>query len=134
MPQALALMIVVITQYGEGPEDAIDRELGAAFAHKTRFGLVSGIDPVRQLLEQVSHQVIGGFEDGRAQQYLEIQFLNGELARIGGQKPCHQLLDFLVPGEEEVWSWAFFLESAAMAWRVRSITCWAYCWVRDSKR
>ena len=75
--------------------------MAASRPHIAGFGLAGGIDAVGQLLEEVGHQLIGGLEDCRAQQHFEIQFLNGQLGRVGRQKTGHQLLDLLVLGEED---------------------------------
>ena len=44
---------------------------------------------IGQLLEEVRHQLVGGFEDGGAQQHFEVQFLNRQLAGVARQEPGH---------------------------------------------
>jgi len=59
MPLLLARMMVIIAFQREEPEDAIDRELRPALALPAGFGLVSRVDAVGGLLQQIGDHLVG---------------------------------------------------------------------------
>jgi len=70
-----------------------------------------------------AYQHGGWLEDGAAHQ--DFQFLDGHPAGLASVKAGHQLLDFLVLGQEdfERRRYFFFFESVASSARVLSMTC-----------
>ena len=64
------------------------------------FGLVSRVNALGSLLQQISHHVPGRPENGRAYQHL--QLLDGDTVGIGRLETGHQVLDFLVLGEADL--------------------------------
>ena len=95
-----ASVVVVITLQLEGAEDAVDRDGGAPFVVIAWGRLVGGIAAVGRPLQEIGHDLTGGFEDGRAQKHF--QFLDGDPAGRVGLKTGHQPPDFLVLGQEEL--------------------------------
>jgi hypothetical protein len=89
-----------------------------------RLGLVGRINPVGRALEQKPHQCVGGLEDGGADQHF--QFLDASSVGFLTLKLRHQLVDFLVLGQEEMGGGIVFFEPAARSDRVRSTMSWAY--------
>lgn len=128
MSESLAGMVIVIPLEHKGTEDAIQWERRPAFALFSRFGLIGSIDLLRRCLQQEGHQCGGGLEESRSNQHL--QLLHRHPAGPGVLESGYELLDFLLLGEEDLRGKGFFLEPAAMAVRVCSMTSSAYCSVR----
>ena len=87
-----------------------------------------GIDAVGRPLQEIAHDLSGGLEDGCAQKHF--QFLDGDPVGGVGLETGHQLPDFLVLGQEELWRGVFFFAPADRSARVRSTMSWAYCATR----
>ena len=107
----------------EGAEEAIDCDRGAPFVVIARGRLVGGIDAVGRPLQEITHHLIGGFEDGCAQKHF--QFLDGDSVGYVGLETGHQLSDFLVLGQEERRRRVFFFAPAARSARVCATIIWA---------
>ena len=76
-------------------------------------------------LQQKSHQRVGRLENRRAHQHF--QLLDRHPVGLLGLEAGHQLLDFLVLGQEEFGGGVFFLKPAVRSARVCSTMSWAYC-------
>ena len=85
---------------GHTPEHAIDGQQGSPLALPARFGLVSGVEAVGGLLQQISRQLVGRLENGRADQHF--QLLDGRTVGLGSLEASHQELDFLLLGEADL--------------------------------
>ena len=109
-------MVVVGPREFERAEDAVDADAEAAFVILSWFGLIAGVDAIGCGLQETSDQIIGRFEDGRADQHF--QLLHRDAGRLSRLEARDQLLDFLLLREEECRAEVFFLEPAAMAARV----------------
>jgi hypothetical protein len=72
MSLGFAFVIVVITLEFKGTKDAINDEAGSSFALLTGLGLIERIDPIGRGLQEYSHQYVGGLEDRRAHQHLQL--------------------------------------------------------------
>src|ERR1039458_5730176 len=120
----LARMVVIVTLQWEGAKDALQLQGVPPFPMLPRPGLVGDIQAIGGLLQEESHQRVGGLENGRAHQHLHL--LNRGPGRLLSREPGHQLLDFLFLGEEEVGA-LFFCAVADGPWRVwatvRSTNC-----------
>ena len=68
----LKTLCIVMPLQLEAAKDALHLQRFRALAHLPRLGLVSPIHPVGGLLKQPAHQGIGGFENGRAHQDLQL--------------------------------------------------------------
>ena len=108
MPLLFAFMVVVSALQGEGAKHARELELGPALGLLARLGLVGGIDPIRRPLQQKTHQRVGRLEDGGAHQHF--QLLDGHPIGLARLETSHQLLDFLVLGQEQFRAGAFFFD------------------------
>src|SRR5208283_1368891 len=95
-----------------------------ALAHLAWLGLVSRIDLIGGLLEQPADQRIGGLENRRAHQ--DLQLRDGVSLWRPRLKTGRQLSDFFFPGQEDFRRDFFFFEPA-MFRRVSSMTKSAYC-------
>ena len=95
---------------------------------------VSRYVPAEQVsaLQEEAHQRIGRFEEGGAHQHF--QLLHGNPGRFPRLEAGHQLLDFLVLGQEEFWRRVFFFAPASLWARVFSTTSCAYCCASSWKR
>jgi len=124
MALLFAGMVVVIALQFEGAKEAIDREGSAPFVVVAGGRLIVGIDAVGRPLQEITHHLIGRLEHGGAQEHF--QFLDGDPGGRVGLKTGHQLPDFLVFGQEELWRGVFFFAPAARSARVRSTRSWAY--------
>ena len=98
VPLLLARMIVVVAFQGEEPEDAIDGQWRSPLALPAWFGLVSRVDAVGGLLQQISDHLVGRLENGRAHQHL--QLLDGHTVGFGrpGNGPSSAGFPGLGPG------------------------------------
>src|SRR6266566_705961 len=118
-------VVVVVALQVERSKNTIDRDLLPPFALLTRLGLIAGIDALGSSLQQIAHQGVGRLEEGGAHQPFEL--LDGHAIGLAGLEAAHQLADFLLLGEEKLWSGVFFFEHAASCSRVSAMTNWAYC-------
>lgn len=80
----------------------MDLECLAALADFPGLGLVGGVDLVSGFLEKLADKLRGGFENGGAQQFIEIG--DKGAAGLGGAEGGDQLVDFFLPGEIEVFA------------------------------
>jgi hypothetical protein len=99
VPFLLARMIVIVPFQGEEAEDAVEGQRHPPLALPAGFGLVSRIDAVGSLLQQISHQLVGRLKNRRSHQHL--QLLDGHPVGLGGLETRHQLLDFLLLGQAD---------------------------------
>ena len=132
MPLLFAFMVVVVALQGEGAKDAIDSEAGPPLVMLARLGLVGGINAVGGPLQQESHQCIGRLVNRRAHQHL--QLLDRHPVGLGRLEASHQLLDFLILGQEELGRGVFFFEPASRSARVCAATSATYCPIKLWKR
>lgn len=124
MPLLLAGVIVVIPRQRKAAKNPLHFKGGPALAVLSGLGLVTGVGLIGGLLEQPADQGIGGFENRRAHQYLQ---LGHRIAvQLPGLKAGRQLLDFLLLGQEDFRRTFFFFEPARF-WRVSSTIKSAYC-------
>ena len=106
-------MIVVVAFQGEEAEDAVEAQGHPPLALPAGFGLVSSVDTVGGLLQQISHQLVGRLENRRAHQHL--QLLDGHTVGLDGLEASDQELDFLFLGQADLGRelfglvWGFFL-------------------------
>jgi hypothetical protein len=121
----LAGVVVVIPLQMEAAEDALHPDGFPTLARLSGLGLVTGIGPIRRLLEQPADQGVGGFENRRAHQ--DFQFGDALAVQLPGFKAGDQLLDFFFLGKEDGGRGRFFFLAAAMCWRVSWMTRSAYC-------
>src|ERR1017187_111118 len=126
MALGFAGMVVIVALQFEGAKHARHLDAGPALVVLARLGLVVGVRSVGCLLKQKTHQRVSRLEDQRTHQHF--QLLNAYSGWLGGLEARHQLLDFLVLGQEDFRSEVFFFTPAARSARVCSITSWAY-WV-----
>ena len=132
MALALAGVIIVITSERELAEDPLRPDGFPALAHFSGLGLVGAVNAVGCLLKQPADQGIGRLEDGGAHQ--RFQLLDGQTVGFPRLEAGHQLLDFLVLGQEEFWRRVFFFDPASLSARVFSTTSCAYCCANAWKR
>ena len=107
VPRFFALMLVVIALQWEGAKQTVHPQALSSFALLAGCGLIGGIDAVGRWLEPPLHQRVGGLEAGGAHQHF--QLLHRQAVGRLRAKVRHQLLDFLLLGQEELWRWVFFL-------------------------
>jgi hypothetical protein len=131
MPLLFAFMIVIIALQDEGAEHAIYLSANPPFVLLTRLGLVGGINAVSRLLQQLSHQRVGRFENGSADQHL--QLLDRDPGGLVSLESSSYLLDFLVLGPGNLGRDVFFFEPAVRSARVCSMMSWAYSPTSDWK-
>jgi hypothetical protein len=118
MALLFAGVIIVLATEDEAPKHTVHPEGLPALAHLSWLGLVGRIDPVGRLLEQTFHQCVGRLEDGGAHQ--RFQLLDRHAVGLLRPEAGHQLLDFLLLGQEELGRRVFFLAPAARSARVFS--------------
>ena len=124
MALLLAWVVIVIPLQGEAAKNPLRLHRFPALAHLSWLGLVIRIDLVGGLLEQPADQRIGGLENRRAHQ--DLQLGDGVSLWHPRLKTGDQLLDFFFLGQEDFRRDFFFFEPA-MFWRVSSMTKSAYC-------
>ena len=100
MSLLLARMVVIVTRQREGAKQALHLQSFPPFPMLSRLGLVGGIPTVGGLMQEESHQRVGGLENRRAHQHF--QLLNRSPGRLLGGEAGHQLGDFIFLREEEV--------------------------------
>ena len=132
MPLLFACMVVVVALQCEGAKDAIDLEVSPPLVMLARLGLIGGVDAVGGSLQQESHQCIGRLVNRRAHQHF--QLLDHHPVGLGRLKADHQLLDFLILGQEELGRGIFFFEPASRSARVCAATSATYCPTKVWKR
>ena len=93
-------MIIIVPFQSEKPEDAVQRKLRSCFALPAWFGLVSRVNALGSLLQQISDHVPGRAKNGRA--YKPLQLLDGDTVGLSSLETGHQVLDFLVLGEADL--------------------------------
>jgi hypothetical protein len=96
----LARMVVIVTLQREGAKHALQLQRFPPFPMLSRLGLVGSIPALGGLLQEETHQRVGGLENSRAHQHFEL--LNRGPSRLLGGESGHQLRDFLFLREEEV--------------------------------
>ena len=109
-------MVIVIALQFECAKDALDLETDPSLRLLTRLGLVGGVNSVSRRLQEQSDQRIGGFEKSGAHQHF--QLLDGHPIGLLSLEARHQLLDFLVLGQEDLGGEVFFLKPVANSARV----------------
>ena len=121
MALLFARVIIIITRQFEAAEHPLRQETFPPLARLARLGLVGGVHAIHRLLQEQAYQFIGGFENGRAHQQLQL----GDriaLHRLGVELRDY-LLDFLFLGQEDPERGRlFFFEPAARSSRVCAIT------------
>ena len=119
-----AFVVVIVPLQDEGAEHAIDLRADSSLILLAQLGPVGGVNAISGLLQQPSHQCVGRFENGCADQYL--QLLDSYSGGLLGLESCGQLLDFLVLGPDNFGRKVFFFEPAVRSTRVCSMMSWAY--------
>ena len=94
----LAGVIVVIASERKAAKNPLRLNGFPALAHFSGLGLIGGVNPVGRLLEKKRDDFIGRFENGGADQYL--QLLRRRTIELLGRKAADQLLDFRVLGQD----------------------------------
>jgi hypothetical protein len=96
----LARMVVIVALQFKGAKHALQLQRFPPFPLLSRLGLVGGVQAVGSLLQEESHQRVGGLENSSAHQHF--QLLNCGPGRLLGGESGHQLRNFLFLCEEEV--------------------------------